>query len=82
MIQKPTCSQSAHTNCINLILANKKEFFENFVLQVGISNHHSFIVTALKSQLIKGNTKIKFYRDYSSFQMEDFKAELRSESQK
>ena len=55
-------------NCINLVLTNKEEIFKNSnVLAVGISHHHSFIVTALKSQFIKGNAKIKLYRDYSSF---------------
>ena len=55
----------------------RKEVFKNLnVLEVGISDHHSFIVTALKSQLIKGNAKMKLYRDYSSFQMEMFKADL------
>ena len=43
---------------------------------VGISDHHSAIFTALKSQLIKGNVKMKLYRDYSTFQMEKFKANL------
>ena len=55
----------------------RKEIFKNLnVLEVGISDHHCFIVTALKSQLIKGNAKVKLYRDYSSFQMEMFKADL------
>ena len=39
-------------------------------------DHHSFIVTALKTQLIKGNAKMELYRDYSSFQIERFKADL------
>ena len=77
LINKPTCFQSAKPNFIDLILTNKKEPFKNSnVLKVGISDHHSFIVTALKSQLIKGNAKVKLYRDYSSFQMEVFKADL------
>ena len=36
----------------------------------------NFIVTALKSQLVKRNTKTKLYRDYSEFDMDNFKAEL------
>ena len=77
LIKKPTCFQSAKLNCIDLILTHEKELFKNSnVLQVGISDHHSFIVTALKSQLIKSNAKIKLYHDYSSFQMEMFKADL------
>ena len=77
LIKKPICFQSAKPNCIDLILTNKKELFKNSnVLEVGISGHDSFIVTALKSQLIKGNAKTKLYRDCSSFQMEMFKADL------
>ena len=69
LINKPKCFQSAKPNCIGLILTNKKELFKNSkVLEVGISHYHSFIVTTLKSQLIKGNAKMKLYRDYSSFQ--------------
>ena len=51
MIKKPICFQSAHPNCTDLIVTNKKEFFENVdVLDVGISNHKSFINAALKNQ--------------------------------
>ena len=51
MIKKPICFQSAHSNCTDLIVTNKKEFFENVdVLDVGISNHKSFINAALKNQ--------------------------------
>ena len=46
------------------------------VLEGGISDHHSLIITALKSQLVKGNAKTKLYRDYSEFNMDNFKAEL------
>ena len=54
--------------CIDLILTNKKELFKNSdVSKVRISDYHSFIVAALKSQLLKGNAKTKFYRDYNSF---------------
>ena len=46
------------------------------MLEVGISDDHSFIITALKSQLATGNTKAKLYRDYSEFNMSNFKSEL------
>ena len=50
LIKKPTCFQSTSPSCIDLILTNKKEFFKNSnVFEVGISDHHSLIVTALKS---------------------------------
>ena len=45
LINKPTCFQSANPTCIDLILTNKKSFFKNSnVLEVGISDHHSFIL--------------------------------------
>ena len=38
-------------NLPSQILTNKKELFKNSnVLEVGISDHHSFVVTALKSK--------------------------------
>ena len=46
------------------------------MLEVGISDDHSFIITALKKQLAKGNTKAKLYRDYSEFNTSNFKPEL------
>ena len=68
LIEKSTGFQYAKPNCIDLILTNKKELCKNSnVFEVGMSDHHSFIVTALKSPLIKGNAKIKLYLDYSSF---------------
>ena len=76
LIKKPTCFQTSNSRCINLILTNKKELFKNNDgFEVGISDHHSFIVTALKSQLLKGNAKTK-YRDYSSFSLDIFKEDL------
>ena len=74
LIKKPTCFQSENPSCIDLILTSKKKNFKNSnLLEVGISDHHSLIITALKSQLVKGNTKTKLCRDYSEFNMDDFK---------
>ena len=46
------------------------------MLEGGISDHHSLIITALKSQLVKGNAKTKLYRDYSEFNMNNCKVKL------
>ena len=68
LINKPTCFQSANPTCIDLILANKKSLFKNSnVLEVGISDHHSFITTALRTQVIKGNVKLRMYGDHKTF---------------
>ena len=77
LIKKPMCFQSKNPSCIDLILTNNKDLFKySNVLEVGISDHHSLIITALKSQLVKGNEKTKLYRDYSEFSMDNSKAEL------
>ena len=77
LIKKATCFQSSSPRCIDLILTNKKELFKNNdVFEVVISNHHSFIVTALKSQLLKGNAKTKLYQNYSFFNLDIIKEDL------
>ena len=77
LIKKPTCFQSSYPTCIDLTVTNKKELSKNTdVIEVGISYQHSLIVTALKSQLPKGNTKTKLHRHYSSFNTDHFKEDL------
>ena len=68
LIKKPTCFQSKNKSCIALILTNKKDFFENSnVLEVGILDH----LEKSASQ----RSKTKLCRDYSEFNMDNFKAE-------
>ena len=62
-IKKPSCFQCSKPHWIELILTNKKELCKSIdATEVGISDHHSVIVTALKSQLFKGNSKRYFMR--------------------
>ena len=51
-----TCFQSAQPNCIDLILTNKKNFSKTQMFQ---RFEYLIIITASKSQLIKGNAKMK-----------------------
>ena len=57
---------------------NKQErtFKNNDVFEVGIFDHHNFIVKTLKSQLLKENAKTKLYQDYNPFSLEFFKEDL------
>ena len=72
-----TCFQSENASCMDLFLTSRKELFKHLeVIQVGIPNHHSFIVVSLKSQLVRGNAKSKIYRDCSKFNMDAFKDDL------
>ena len=77
LIKKPSFFQSKNLSCIDLILTNKKDLIKySHVFEVGISNHHGCIITALKSQLVKGKAIKKLYRDYNEFNMDNFTAEL------
>ena len=77
LIKAPTCFQSINLSCTELFLTNKKNFFKNpNVLKVGISDHHNFVLTALKTQFIKGSPKVKCYRSYKIFDIETSKTEL------
>ena len=68
LIKKTTCFKSSNPRCIDITLTNKKKLFmNNDVFEVGISDYPSFIVRALKSELLKGNAKTKLCWDYSSF---------------
>ena len=43
-LNKPTCFQFENPPCTDLILTNKKELFKHVeVIEVGISDHRSFI---------------------------------------
>ena len=77
LINTSTCFQSEKPRCIDLIITNKKSLFKNSkTFEVGISDHHHLILTSMRSQYIQGNPKIKFYRDYKSFNFESFHNEL------
>ena len=47
-----------------------------FNVKIGISDHHGIIVTALKSEFIKGDPKTRHYRDNKNFDTEAFKQDL------
>ena len=77
LINTPSCFQSEKPRCIDLILTNKKSFFKNSkTFEVGISDHQHLVLTSMRSQYIQGKPKIKFYRDYKSFNFECFNKEL------
>ena len=77
LIKSPTCFQSSKPTCIDLILTNKKELFKNSkTFEVGISNHHLLTLTSMRIQFLKGNTKVKLYRGYNSFNFESFNNNL------
>ena len=77
LIKSPTCFQSSKPTYIHLILTNKKELFKNSkTFEFGISDHRLLTLTSMRIQFIKSNPRVKFYRDYKSFNFESFNNDL------
>ena len=65
LITESTCFQSTNPTCIDLVLTNQDGLFKNSnFLEVGIFDQYRFITTALRSQSVKGNPKMKLHRDH------------------
>ena len=72
-INKPTCFQSNTPTCIDLILTNIKNLFKlSITFETGISDHRKLVSTIRKSGSFKGKPKIKIYRSYKEFELENF----------
>ena len=77
MIKSPTCFQSSKPTCIDLILTMKTEILKNSkTFEVDISHRYLLTLTSMRIQFIKGSLKVKFYRDYKSFNFESFNNDL------
>ena len=73
LINKTTCFQSNKPTCTDLILTNKKNLFKlSSTLETGISDHHKLVLTILKSVSFKGTPKMKIYRSFKKFELENF----------
>ena len=83
LINKPTCFQSNIPTCIDLILTNKKDLFKlSNTFETGISDHHKLVSTILKSGSFRGTPKIKIYRLYKKFELENFNRILKDKLEK
>ena len=73
-----------HTStCIDLTLTNKKNLFKlSNTFETGISDHHKLVSTILKSGSFKGTPKIKIYRSYKKFELENFNRILKDKLEK
>ena len=78
LIKEPTCFKSDNPKCIDLILTNRSSSFQNSgTIETGLSDFHSMIVTVLKGGFIKRGAKIILYRDYSKFEVNNFRQALK-----
>ena len=72
-----TCFKSPQGTCIDLILSNKKFCLQNTgSFDSGLSDHHHFIYTLLKTQYVKLPPKNISYRNFSNFNEQEFLNDL------
>ena len=77
LIKEPTCFQSNNPSQIDLILTNQKSMYKfSNTFETGLSDHHKLISTISKSNSFKGAPRIKVYRSYKSFNIDNFKCIL------
>ena len=73
LINKPRCFQPNTPTCIDLILTNKKNLFKlSNTFGTGISSHHKLVSNILKSGTFKETPKMKIYKSYKKFELENF----------
>ena len=78
LIREPTCFKRS-PSCIDLIITNRKSFFKNTsVTLTGISDFHKLTAISLKSQVLKAPSKIKTYRNYTTFDENRLNEDLKS----
>ena len=76
MIKSETCFKGKGS-CIDLILTNRKFSLKNSTsFETGLSDHHHFIYSTLKTTFHKEEPKTLTYRDYKTFSLETFSSEL------
>ena len=77
LIKEPTCFQSNNPSQIDLILTNQKSMYKfSNTFETGLSDHHKLISTISKSGSFKGSLRVKVYRSYKSFNIDNFKSIL------
>ena len=82
-IKKPTCYQSKSPSCIDLILTNRKSLLKlSNTFKTGLSDHHKFVCTILKSGGFTGAPTEKIDRSYKTFDVSNFKNTLKLELEK
>ena len=82
LINNPTCFHSNKPIYIDLILTNKKNLFKlSNTFETGISDHHKLVSPILKSGSLEGTPKMKMFRSYNKFELENFNRILKDELQ-
>ena len=77
IIKQKTCFKSSKGSCIDLILTNKRYYFQHTnTLETGLSDWHRLVYTMFKSTYCRQPPQKIFYRSYKKFSSESFLEEL------
>ena len=81
LIREPTCFKNCNNpTCIDLMLTNRDKHFQNSsTIETGLSDFHKMTITVLKTTFQKLSPTLINYRNYSKFNIENFKLELSNE---
>ena len=78
IVKAPNCFKSDRSRTIDMILTNRASNIQNTVsIETGLSDFHCMIVTVVKGGFVKRGPKIINYRDYSKFNIESFRKDLK-----
>lgn len=79
LITEPTCFKSVENpSSIDVILTNRKQCFEDSrTIETGLSDCHKMTVTVMKKFYKKLEPVVIEYHDYSSFNGDNFRADLK-----
>ena len=81
LIKDPTCFKNpSNPSSIDVILTNRKSSFQNsMTLETGLSDHHKMVVTVLKRYFKKRDSITIKYRDYKTFNGNNFRNDIKNE---
>ena len=66
-------------NCIDSFITNSSNSFQNTsTITTGLSDFHKMVVTGLKTTFLKSKPRVINYRDYTSFDNNKFKTDLKN----
>ena len=78
LVKTPTCFENPdHPSCIDLILTNKSGSFQSTsAIETGLSDFHRLTISVMKANFQKQVPKILYYRNYKSFNNDNFRNDL------
>ena len=79
IFKEKTCFKSLNNlSCIDLLITNRRRCLQNTnAFSTGLSHFHKTVVNVLNTSFSKAPLKDLFHRDYTKFEQDKFKYELK-----